>query len=117
MSDPTYVTPTQLRAAYDALGLDPELFTSTRTITLDPHEVVTVRYVRLDGNPFLHDGEPVTCSVGLPVADTDPNDMTTMLAESFADGQQLLAALADPDEPRSDHDCGDPDCHDCGTTA
>lgn len=44
-------------------------------------------------------------------------DMTRELHEAFADGRQLLAALADPDETRSDHDCGDPDCHDCGTTA
>jgi hypothetical protein len=41
-----------------------------------------------------------------------PRDMSTMLAESFADGRQLLAALAEPDGPAV---CGDPGCHECGT--
>jgi hypothetical protein len=41
-------------------------------------------------------------------------DMAEMLHAGLGDGQQLLAALADPDET---HGCGDPDCHDCGTTA
>jgi hypothetical protein len=118
MSDPTFVTPTQLRAAYDALGLDPELFWSTRTIHLEPHEVTPIRYVlNGDGGRWLldHNGDPVTWSLDIPVGDTDPTDMTAMLHESLGDGQQLLAALAEPDET---HDCGGSrTCHDCGMTA
>lgn len=115
--DPTYVTPAQLRAAYDALGLDGELFTTTRTVCLHPDTVVATRYLLNENDrQFLDDsGEPVTWSADLPVSDTDPNDMTALLHDGLGDGEELLAALAvDPDET---HGCGDPDCHDCGTTA
>lgn len=57
--------------------------------------------------------------LGKPVRYLEPEpaaDMTTMLRESFGDGRQLLAALASGPDERSDHDCGDPDCHDCGTS-
>lgn len=74
IGDPTYVTPAQLRAAYDALGLDGELFTTTRDISLAPDKVVATRWLlNDDGSTFISDsGHPMSWSVGLPVGDTDP---------------------------------------------
>lgn len=56
MSDPDAVTTEQLRAAYEALGLDPERFHGTRTIHISPDGVEVVRYHQPDGKTRIVDG-------------------------------------------------------------
>lgn len=56
MSETHAVTGAQMRAAYDALGLDPELFKSTASITLTPIDVVVSRYRLKDGHPYVEEG-------------------------------------------------------------
>jgi len=78
MSDKTperrYVTFDQIRAAYDALALDPELLERTRSIEITPHVVVVIRHaVGDDGGPFLDgNGELATTTTWLDVVHSAP---------------------------------------------
>lgn len=59
MNNERRFTHDQQRAAYDALGLDPELFNSTHTITIKPDRVIVWRYLRnADGHRYLVGGQP-----------------------------------------------------------
>lgn len=49
MSDPATVTTEQMRAAYDALGLDPERFTSTHSIRINPDGIEVLRWHTFEG--------------------------------------------------------------------
>ena len=57
MSDPTTITGDQIRAAFDALGLDPDEFENTARVELTPHELVLTRHARNEqGRAFIRDG-------------------------------------------------------------
>ena len=64
--EPTYVTEAQQRAAYDALGLDPELYNRTAEIVITPHKVEVIRY-RHDVAGYKHI-DPETGSPAVEVA-------------------------------------------------
>lgn len=95
MSDPTTVTAEQLRAAYDALGLDPELWTRTRRIEIAPGKVRVIRFQLNDAGRFFlgEDGDFAVTVTEVGSGRAPVGDMAQMLHDSFADGQQLLDAL------------------------
>jgi hypothetical protein len=61
VSDPDTVTVEQMRAAYDALGLDPQRFKSTRSVHIQPGDVEVVRYHQVDGGSHLVEGSDAIC--------------------------------------------------------
>lgn len=79
MPDPMVVTVAQLRASYDALGLDPDRFDEVKSISSDPSGITIVR-VRVDEQGhavLLTDGSDVaTETVTIAVQDSDlaPDD-------------------------------------------
>lgn len=75
MSDPYGINIEQVRAAYDAMGLDPEQWNNTRQVEFDPHEVRVTRYVRDEkGRILVADelGNPETCVTTMPIARVTP---------------------------------------------
>lgn len=68
MADPTHITTDQLRAAYDALGLDADGWNRTMRFELRPDFVILVRYrPGENGRPYVENDEIVTDPVAIPV--------------------------------------------------
>lgn len=68
MPDPIWITKEQQRAAYDALGLDPDRWSQTREVRLQPHAVVVERYRRGDRGILVAGGEPIVDTTVIPLA-------------------------------------------------
>lgn len=57
MSQP--ITGEQLRAAYDALGLDPDTWNDTMRIVIAPHEVTVTQRLRNDAGHLYVVGDEI----------------------------------------------------------
>jgi hypothetical protein len=70
VSDPKFVTTDQMRAAYDALGLDGDGFNRTRSVEFQPHEVRVTRYVVNDEGQLSLDefDKPYDETVTIPLS-------------------------------------------------
>lgn len=85
MADPTTLTLDQLRAAYEALGLDPADWSSTALIQITPHKATVVRYEHNDeGHIVAVDGAPVTVITTIPLGPTETEGMTVTVDLSDA---------------------------------
>lgn len=71
-ADPKRITRSMVRAAYDALGLDPALYQFTGRVKVEP-DVVTIERiaVSVEGRPLFIDGAPETETTELEVEDDD----------------------------------------------
>lgn len=84
MSDPQTITEKRQRAAYDALGLDPELYSRTAEIVISPWKVEVIRYRHENGRKYIdpETGSPAVDVLELLLADPAPPALPPDVADS-----------------------------------